>query len=147
MQRGRTREMYRQPKVTFKSKFIISNRSVTKARDLRLFTSSNDRLIGTNKIRTKNIICLVNGPSIPEEGLEFRMGLTFWSDRLFQSNEMNAGQYHCALPLTSISKITTSMISKAFTSISRMHGGGDAEEDVLLGKPFGIIKLEIFFQL
>ena len=72
----------------------------------------------------------------PNKGLEFRMGLTFWSDRLFQSNEMNDGQYHCALPLTSISKITSSMINNAFTAITKMHGGGDAEEDVLLGKGF-----------
>ena len=76
------------------------------------------------------------GPWIPSLGLEFRMGLTFWSDRTFQSNEMNDNQYHCALPLTSISKITTSMINRAFSSIGKMYGGGDAEEDVLLGKFF-----------
>ena len=64
------------------------------------------------------------------------MGLTFWSDRTFHSNEMNDNQYHCALPLTSISKITSSMINKAFSSIGKMYGGGDGEEDVLLGKLF-----------
>ena len=64
------------------------------------------------------------------------MGLTFWSDRTFHSDEMNDTQYHCALPLTSISKITSSMINKAFSSIGKMYGGGDGEEDVLLGKLF-----------
>ena len=62
------------------------------------------------------------------------MGLTFFSDRLFQSEEMNEDQYQCALPLTSISAITSSMIDDAFRRIEKMHGGDDPEEDVLLGK-------------
>ena len=62
------------------------------------------------------------------------MGLTFWSDRTFQINESNDGLYHCALPLTNITSITEDMISTAFQGISKMYGGGDAEEDVLLGQ-------------
>ena len=70
----------------------------------------------------------------PRKGLEFRMGLTFWSDRTFEINESNDGLYHCALPLTNITSITENMISTAFQGISKMYGGGDAEEDVLLGQ-------------
>ena len=61
------------------------------------------------------------------------MGLTFWSDRTFEINESNDGLYHCALPLTNITSITENMISTAFQGISKMYGGGDTEEDVLLG--------------
>ena len=44
------------------------------------------------------------------------------------------------------------MINEAFTSISGMHGGGDAEEDVLLGKrlivsPSASKNPKYFFQL
>ena len=74
------------------------------------------------------------GSKIIQKGLEFRMGLTFWSDRTFQINESNDGLYHCALPLTNITSITEDMISIAFQGISKMYGGGDAEEDVLLGE-------------
>ena len=62
------------------------------------------------------------------------MGLTYWSDRLFLVNEMNDAQYHCAMPLTNLTAITEDMISTAFDGISRMHLGGDSEEDILLGK-------------
>jgi len=128
MEPDRTREMSQQQKVIFKNKSIISNRRGIKAREKRIFRN----------ILIRNFVFVREeqafSPWIPCIGLEFRMGLTFWSDRTFQSNEMNDNQYHCALPLTSISKITTSMINKAFSSIGKLYGGGDAEEDVLLGK-------------
>ena len=69
------------------------------------------------------------------KGLEFRMGLTFWSDRTFETNEdITDALYHCAMPLTNIMAITSDMISNAFKGISKMHGGGDSEEAVLLGE-------------
>ena len=128
MEPDRTREMSQQQKVIFKNKSIISNRRGIKAREKRIFR--NILIRDFVFVREEQAF----SPWIPCIGLEFRMGLTFWSDRTFQSNEMNDNQYHCALPLTSISKITTSMINKAFSSIGKMYGGGDAEEDVLLGK-------------
>ena len=62
------------------------------------------------------------------------MGLTFWSDRIFEIDEATDALYHCALPLTDISDITSGMVTNAFTGISKMYGGGDSPEDVLLGK-------------
>ena len=62
------------------------------------------------------------------------MGLTFWSDRTFELNEATDALYHCALPLTDIAHLTSGMVSAAFSGISKMYGGGDAPEDVLLGK-------------
>ena len=128
MERDRTREMSQQQKAIFKNKFIISNRRGIKVGEIRFFR--NILIRDFVFVREEQAF----SPRIPRIGLEFRMGLTFWSDRTFQSNEMNDNQYHCALPLTSISKITTSMINKAFSSIGKLYGGGDAEEDVLLGK-------------
>ena len=72
-----------------------------------------------------------------EEGLEFRMGLTFFSDRFFAKYEMSDSLYHCALPLTDISMITNKMISDAFASMNKMYYGGDDEEDVLMGESIG----------
>ena len=44
-----------------------------------------------------------------DEGLDFRMGLTFWTDRWFAANEMDVSntflQYKCGLPLTNISVV------------------------------------------
>ena len=60
------------------------------------------------------------------------MGLTFWSDRTFETYEDML--YHCAMPLTNIMDITTDMISNAFKGISKMYSGGDSEEAVLLGE-------------
>ena len=51
---------------------------------------------------------------------------------------MNYTQYHCALPLTDISSITDDMIATAFDGINRIHVGGDAYEDILLGKFFPV---------
>ena len=63
------------------------------------------------------------------------MGLTFWSVRTFETNEdITDALYHCAMPLTNIMAITTDMISNAFKGISKMHGGGDSQEAVLLGE-------------
>ena len=63
------------------------------------------------------------------------MGLTFWSDRTFETNEdITDALYHCAMPLTNIMAITTDMITNAFKGISKMYGGGDSEEAVLLGR-------------
>ena len=61
------------------------------------------------------------------------MGLTFWSDRLFEIGEMTDGLYHCALPLTDIEELTSSTVTAAFSGIDKMYGGGDGPEDVLLG--------------
>ena len=71
-----------------------------------------------------------------DKGLQFRMGLSFWSDRSFQSNEMTASQYHCAIPLTYLTSLTTNLIESAFGTISTMYGGGDGPEDLLLGIVF-----------
>ena len=128
MERDRTREMSQQQRVIFKNKFIISNRRGIKAGKYGFFRNIVIRDFVFDREEQ------AFSPWFPCIGLEFRMGLTFWSDRTFQSNEMNDNQYHCALPLTSISKITSSMINNAFSSIGKMYGGGDAEEDVLLGK-------------
>ena len=128
MERNRTRTMSKQQELIFKHKFIISNRRGIKARENRFFRNILIQDFGF--VREEQAF----SPWIPRKGLEFRMGLTFWSDRTFQSNEMNDNQYHCALPLTSISKITSSMINNAFSSIGKMYYGGDSEEDVLLGK-------------
>ena len=128
MERHPTRIMSQQQTLIFKNKFIISNRRGIKVGEIRFFRNILIRDFVFDREEQ------AFSPWIPCIGLEFRMGLTFWSDRTFQSNEMNDNQYHCALPLTSISKITTSMINKAFSSIGKMYGGGDAEEDVLLGK-------------
>ena len=62
------------------------------------------------------------------------MGLTFFSDRTFQINESTDALYHCALPLTDISLITDAMVRTAFNGVSKMYGGGDGPEDVLLGR-------------
>jgi len=63
------------------------------------------------------------------------MGLTFWSVRTFETNEdITDALYHCAMPLTNIMAITTDMISNAFKGISKMNGGGDSQEAVLLGE-------------
>ena len=63
------------------------------------------------------------------------MGLTFWSDRKFETNaDITDALYHCAMPLTNIMDITTDMISNAFNGISKMYSGGDSEEAVLLGE-------------
>ena len=63
------------------------------------------------------------------------MGLTFWSDRTFETNEdITDPLYHCAMSLTNIMDITTDMISNAFKGISKMYSGGDSEEAVLLGE-------------
>ena len=70
----------------------------------------------------------------PREGLEFRMGLTFFSDRFFSKYEMSDSLYYCALPLTDISSITNRMISDVFANINKMWYGGDDPEDVLMGK-------------
>ena len=61
------------------------------------------------------------------------MGLTFWSDRLFEIGEMTDGLYHCALPLTDIENLSSTTIRTAFSGIDKMYGGGDGPEDVLLG--------------
>ena len=61
------------------------------------------------------------------------MGLTFWSDRLFEIDEMTDGLYHCALPLTDIDQLSSSTVTAAFSGIDKMYGGGDGPEDVLLG--------------
>ena len=83
----------------------------------------------------KNIDIIEIIPSLkPSKGLEFRMGLTFFSDRIFQINESTDALYHCALALTDISSITDEMVSMAFKGVSKMYGGGDGPEDVLLGK-------------
>ena len=51
-----------------------------------------------------------------DDGLDFRMGLTFWTDRWFTANEMTHGrygsttndiQYKCGLALTNISEVRT----------------------------------------
>ena len=47
---------------------------------------------------------------------------------------MTDALYHCALPLTDIASITETMVTDAFASISQMYYGGDAPEDVLMGK-------------
>ena len=62
------------------------------------------------------------------------MGLTFFSDRIFQINESTDALYHCALPLTNITSITEEMVRSAFNGVNKMYGGGDGPEDVLLGK-------------
>ena len=62
------------------------------------------------------------------------MGLTFWSDRLFEYDEMTDSQYHCAMPLTNLTSITEDMINTAFNTMSSMYYGGDVWEDVLLGE-------------
>lgn len=41
---------------------------------------------------------------------------------------------YCALPLTNITSITDDMITTAFDRINLMDGGGDSEEDILLGQ-------------
>ena len=70
------------------------------------------------------------------------MGLTFWSDRLFDIDEMTDGLYHCALPLTDIEELTnTTMITEAFSGINQMYPGGDGPEDVLLGDYSSIYQL------
>ena len=56
------------------------------------------------------------------------------SDRIFEIDEATDALYHCALPLTDISDITSGMVTNAFTGISKMYGGGDSPEDVLLGR-------------
>ena len=61
------------------------------------------------------------------------MGLTFWSDRLFEIGEMTDGLYHCAMPLTDIENLSSTTIRTAFSGIDKMYGGGDGPEDVLLG--------------
>jgi len=71
------------------------------------------------------------------------MGLTFWSDRLFEIDEMGDGLYHCALPLTDIEHLANeTMITDAFSGINKMYGGGDGPEDVLLGN-YQIFNLQI----
>ena len=72
------------------------------------------------------------------------MGLTFWSDRLFDIDEMTDGLYHCALPLTDIGELTSSTVTEAFSGINKMYGGGDGPEDVLLGKGAYKIFLVVF---
>ena len=67
----------------------------------------------------------------------FRMGLTFFADRLFKQNEMQTDTnrvYSSAIALTEVDDyVFNSAFDAAFASIPKMYGGGDAPEDPLLG--------------
>ena len=66
--------------------------------------------------------------------LKFRLGLTFWSDRWFQPDEMTdpkKTQYIAALPLTELDDIDETVIEKSFAKMEKLYSGGDAPEDVL----------------
>ena len=67
------------------------------------------------------------------EGLSFRLGLTFWSDRWFEVNEMTASktQYVAAMPLTQLDNINDSIIESSFSLVENLYYGGDLPEDVL----------------
>ena len=58
-----------------------------------------------------------------DEGLDFRMGLTFWTDRWFAANEMDASntflQYKCGLPLTNISVVCRDNVKIFMVSVIR----------------------------
>ena len=93
-----------------------------------------------------------------DDGLDFRMGLTFWTDRKFTANEMavsaNHNQYKCGLPLTNIStvcmqkqldhfdsncvffQLTDAVIDTAFEGLTTMYSGADLPEDLLGGIVF-----------
>ena len=70
-------------------------------------------------------------------GLHFRLGLTFFSDRWFASNEMVDGsygrtQYALGIRLTDVNTLSDSAVDYAFDSVlPNLWSGGDMAEDVL----------------
>ena len=74
-----------------------------------------------------------------DNGLTFRMGLTFFSDRWFSADEMTStipDQYALGLPLTDVGSLSNDTIEAAFEPLQLMYWGDDMAEDVLSGIVF-----------
>jgi len=102
-------------------------------------TGSYKSYVSTAKQAFKDQVNYLINLSSEEKYAEFsfRMGLTFFADRLFKQNEMQTDTnrvYSSAIALTDVDDyVFNSAFDAAFDSISKMYGGGDAPEDPLLG--------------